>query len=188
MSYTLITHFTSEDYQRIHKIIKKVNGRMCRVPYGRVDDDQRYKVDTLPYHLTVSSSKRHLLDVLDEMRGFSFHTFRLQINGVSEMNGKNGSKILYFSLSPSDDWDKLQTCVHGFLHNDKYIAGNQTPHITICISKDKEKIKRIRECIEDSFEPFDVHVTSLGLYSIWPGKMMSEYQLNRRMIDKIFAI
>jgi hypothetical protein len=66
--------------------------------------------------------------------------------------------------------------------NDRYLPGKNTLHITICISKDHGKIERIRNKLLKSFAPFSMKVMSLGLYEVWPGKMMAKYYFSQAVI------
>ena len=176
MGYTIITHFDSNGYYKLHSILSIIaDETVCRVPYGRVDDKYRYQVDTLPYHLTVSSSKLPLFRLLSVLNGFAFKPFDITINGLDIMPGKNHSQVLYFSIAPSAEMDLLQTRMYQVIGNDKYLPGNHTNHITICISKDSGKIQRIKSLLSKGFTTFTLTVMSIGLYEIWPGKLLSEF-------------
>lgn len=183
MGYTFITHFDAEGYKKLYSYLSVIaDETICRVPYGRVEDKRRYQVDTLPYHLTVSSSKAtlaHLLNIMDEFR---FAPFDIIITGLGIMNGKGGSQILYYKIAPSEEMDLLQMKLYEIIGNDRYLPGNNTLHITICISKDQRKIERIKNNLSKSFAPFSLKVMSIGLYEIWPGKMMADYYFSQIII------
>lgn len=183
MGYTFITHFNAEGYKKLYSYLSVIaDETICRVPYGRGEDKRRYLVDTLPYHLTVSSSKESLGHLMNLMDGFGFSPFDIMITGLDIMNGRDGSKVLYYKVVPSAKMDLLQMKLYGLIGNDKYLPGNNTLHITICISKDHRKIERIKNNLSKSFTPFSVKVISLGLYEIWPGKMMAEYYFSQAVI------
>ena len=75
MGYTIITHFDSNGYYKLHSILSIIEDvRACRVPYGRVDDKYRYQVDTLPYHI------RSLLS-----NGFTSFTLTVMSLGLYEV-------------------------------------------------------------------------------------------------------
>ena len=92
------------------------------------------------------------------------------------MNGKNGSQVLYYKVAPSEKMNLLQTKLYELIGNDRYLPGNNTFHITICISKDYGKIERLKNNLSNGFTSFSMKIMSLGLYEIWPGKMMAEYR------------
>lgn len=176
MGYTLVTHFRAEDYQKMYKLLECIKDEtVCRVPYGRVEDKKRYASDTLPYHATMSSSKEHLSKVLQHLSDLTFETFEMNITGIGEMRGKNDSKILYFIVESNRKIEALQKKLYKRLANEKYLPGKSRLHITICITKDAKKHERIKSKLLANFTPFSTHVMSLGLYKIWPGKLVSEY-------------
>jgi len=183
MGYTFITHFDAEGYKKLYSYLSVIaDETICRVPYGRVEDKRRYQVDTLPYHLTVTSSKKNLGDLMNVMDGFIFAPFDIIITGLGIMNGKGGSLVLYYKVALSEKMNLLQMKLYELIGNDKYLPGNNTLHITICINKDYRKIERIKNNLSKSFAPFSMKVMSLGLYEIWPGKMMAEYCFSQAVI------
>lgn len=176
MEYTIITHFNEEGYKKLNSILSVIAGeKTCRVPYGRVKDNRRYQVDTLPYHITVSSSKGPLDHLMSTLDGFQFSPFNISIMGLDVMWGKNNSQVLYFEVGPSKKMDKLQSEMYKITGNEKYIPGKVIPHITLCISKDYRKIDRVKNLVLSGFAPFTLKVMSIGLYEVWPGKLLSEY-------------
>lgn len=183
MGYTFITHFDAEGYKKLFFYLSVIdNETICRVPYGRVEDKRRYQVDTLPYHLTVSSSKAPLAHLMTVMDGFKFASFDIIITGISIMNGKGGSQVLYYKIAPSEKMDLLQMKLYELIGNDRYLPENNTLHITICISKDYRKIERVKKSLSKDFAPFSLKVMSIGLYEIWPAKMMTEFFLSQAII------
>ena len=144
------------------------------MPYGRVEDNRRYEVDTLPYHITVSSSKGPLDCLMSALEGFRFSPFDISIVGVNVMLGKNNSQVLYFEVAPSAEMDTLQLEMYRLIGDKKYYPGMNDPHVTLCISKDYEKIDRIKGVVLSGFVPFTLRVISVGLYKIWPGQLISE--------------
>lgn len=110
MGYTIVTHFDAEGYKKLHSILSVVSDeRICRVPYGRVEDNLRYQVDTLPYHITVSSSNDPLDCLMSALEGFQFSPFSVSIVGLNIMWGKNNSQVLYFEVGQSKEMDQLQS-------------------------------------------------------------------------------
>lgn len=180
MGYTLITHFDTEGYEKLHSILSVISDeRFCRVPYRRVENAKRYQVDTLPYHVTVSFSEGplcHLLSALDQLQ---FAPFPIKIIGLDIMPGKDSSKVLYLKIAKNVTMDMLQMKVCKLTGNMKYLPTCHEPHITLCISKDYEKIERINNRLLCDFKPFWLTVKSLGLYEIWPGKLLYEYHFTK---------
>ena len=121
----------------------------------------------------------HLMNIMD---GFGFMPFDIIITGLGIMNGKGGSRVLYYKIAPSEEMDLLQMKLYELIGNDRYQPGNNTVHITICISKDQRKVERIMNNLSKSFTPFSMKDMSLGLYEIWPGKMMAEYYFSQAVI------
>lgn len=179
MGISLITHFHREDYKTLNKLMEFVNEeKICRVPYGRVDNKIRYLVDTLPYHITISSSKESESDVLEKLSKLPFTPLRLKVIGIDVMRGRNNSRVLYLKVESSEQSDSLQWLVYHRLKNEKYKPGKSVLHITLCITKSESKLERIKAKLLENFNPFYIHVMSLGLYRIWPGVMISEYHTN----------
>ena len=109
MGLTLITHFSEESYRTISNVLQPTQHEsICRVQYGRVKDSQRYAVDNLPYHFTVTSSKEPLDKVMPLMNGFKFTPFTVTIEGLDIMRGRNNSLVLYFKIIPSKEMSNLQ--------------------------------------------------------------------------------
>lgn len=173
-SFTLIARFDNLGNEKLNSFINRIDERICRVPYCRVPDPERYAVDNLPYHLTVSSSKKSQKEIIEALKPLSFKPFEIVVDGVETMCGKKDSRVLYFKIQDSGELNNLLINAHNCLDNDKYLPGNTTPHITIAISRDYEKILRIMSAIEQDFTPFSLQVDSLGLYSIWPGELVWE--------------
>lgn len=175
MGYTIVTHFDAEGYKKLNSILSVIaNERICRVPYGRVEDSRRYEVDTLPYHITVSSSKGPLGCLMSALEGFRFSPFDISIVGLNVMPGKNNSHVLYFEVAPSSEMDTLQMEMYRLIGNKKYFPGMNVSHMTLCISKDYGKIDRIKGFVMSGFVPITLRVISVGLYEIWPGQLISE--------------
>lgn len=173
-NFTLIARFNASGNEKLNSLISRIDEKMCRVPYCRVPDSERYAVDNLPYHLTVSSSKTSQKEIIEALKPLSFEPFEIVVDGVETMCGMRDSRVLYFKIQDSDKLNKLLINAYDCLKNGKYLPDRNTPHITIAISRDYEKIERIKSAIERDFSPFSLKVGSLGLYSIWPGELVWE--------------
>ena len=161
MGYTIITHFSADGYKIIHSLFEHVTEKICRVPYGRVEDKLRHSVDTLPYHITLSTYSGRLNSLLSKLEGFSYPRFEVMISGVDMMPGKNRSRVLYFEVAPSHELDLLQEQLNQVVGKDSCVPEKSKPHITICISKDFRKLERVRRLVLSDFEPFSLTVISL---------------------------
>ena len=176
MGFTLITHFDDRGYRAIYAALECVsNEKLCRVPYGRVNENERFLVDTLPFHFTLSSSNEMQNHIFDRMRDFTFDSFCVMIDGLGIMRGRNNSFVLFFTMLANQDMNELRRRVHKRIGNDSYLPHNHINHITICITTDYAEIIRVKNKIEEHFSPFLLTITSIGLYSIWPGKLISIY-------------
>lgn len=71
--------------------------------------------------------------------------------------------------------DALLAELYKRIGNEKYHPEKANLHLTICISKDLDKIHRITARIKQQFIPFRLRIMSLGLYEIWPGVLKSIY-------------
>lgn len=91
------------------------------------------------------------------------------------MRGRNNSFVLFFTMLANQDMNELRRRVHKRIGNDSYLPHNHINHITICITTDYAEIIRVKNIIEEHFSPFLLTITSIGLYSIWPGKLISIY-------------
>lgn len=71
--------------------------------------------------------------------------------------------------------DGLRRKVHKRIGNDSYLPYNHINHITICITTDFEEVIRVKKEIENGFSPFPLTIISIGLYRIWPERLISIY-------------
>lgn len=173
--HSLVAQFDERGYQKLESLLSLDKPeKISHIPYGRGYDEQRYLLDTLPLHITISSSKKPLSDILRDLSGFSFDPIDVEIEKIKVGKAKAHSQILYFKIKQTKDTDSLLENVFKRMGNEKYLPGC-TLHITICISKDKDKIQRIKEQIEARFKPFTLRIMSLGLYEIWPATLKSIY-------------
>ena len=177
MSYTLVTLFDECSYLRLYSVLGNVDiGSLCRIPYGRVADDLRFLLDTLPLHFTISSSKDCLSDIMEKFRTFSFCPFEVVVNGIDVMSGKENSYVLYFKISQNKNMDNLRKNVYALLGNPTYLPDRHINHMTLSITKDKQQIVQLKRAL-NNLPPFSLTIISLGLYKIWPGKLQAIYGL-----------
>lgn len=174
-SYTLITLFDECSYRKLYSVLGNVNfDNLCRVPYGRVSDDLRCLLDTLPLHFTISSSKDGLSDIMEKMRNFSFCLFEVVVDGIDVMKGKDDSYVLYLKIRQNPNMDNLRRSVCALLENPSYLPDRHINHMTLNITKDKQLINQLKRTLKD-LSSFSLKITSLGLFKIWPGKLSAIY-------------
>ncbi len=59
---TLISFIDKAEENKIKSLMRKIKVNTCKVPYG-IDDENRYKIDNLPYHFTIfATNKENHLD------------------------------------------------------------------------------------------------------------------------------
>lgn len=157
---TLITLFSEESLKKIDKLVSSVDEKMCKVSFGR--NVNRCEVDTLPFHLTLSAWDINKKDeVVFKLNSINFNSFKLVVDGLGIMNGKEGSHVLYLAI---------YLC----LPNERYNPNKFKFHITIHIDQDYEKILEIKNKIEEDFVPFELEVNSIGLFNIYPASLVKE--------------
>ena len=175
--HILVTLFDECSYRRLYSVLGNVDiGSLCRIPYGRVADDLRFLLGTLPLHFTISSSKDCLSDLMERMRKFSFCPFEVVVNGIDVMSGKEDSYVIYFKIKKNPNMDNLRRSVYALLGNPSYIPDRHINHMTLSITKDKQQIEHLKRAL-NNLPPFPLTIISLGLYKIWPGKLQAIYGL-----------
>lgn len=173
---TFVSLFDNKNLTKIEYYTKQISEKLCKVPYGK-NVDNREKVDTLPYHFTLSA-----WDISDEenvirkLSKIAFFKLRLLINNVKIMNGKENSYVLYFSIEGNEELKLLQQKIYEVLPSEKYNPNNFNFHITIHIDKDYNKIISMKEKILDNFIPFELEVNTFGLYEIYPAKLIKIFE------------
>ena len=175
MSYTLITLFDECSYRRLYSVLDDVNfDTLCRILYGRFADDLRFLLDTLPLHLTISSSKDGLSDIMGKIRNFSFSPFEVVVDSIDVMKWKDDSYVLYLKIRQNPNMDNHRRSVYALLENPSYRPDRDINHMTLNITKDKQLINQLKRTLKD-LPSFSLKITSLGLFKIWSGKLSAIY-------------
>lgn len=173
---TFISIFDNNNLEKIEFYIEKLNEKLCKVPYGK-NVDNREKVDTLPYHFTLSAWDISAEEnVINELSKIAFPKLRLLIKNVEIMNGRENSYVLCFSIEDNEELKLLQQKIYKVLPSEKYNPDNFNFHITIHIDKDYNKIISMKEKILESFIPFELEVDAFGLYEIYPAKLIKNFR------------
>ena len=166
MKHTLVAVFSDEDELKIRAMLDAARAEdALKIPFGRGCD--RKKADAaLRYHITVAHSSRETDAVFMERIGnFRFPgPCRVSVTGTGLMPGKEDSLVLCLEVSLSEEYRDMCAEVRKVLR--KETAGH--PHITLAVSKEQDRIVRIRESLDrDVRFPFQMTVTGLYLYRIW---------------------
>ena len=97
--HALITHFDESSYKKLYSVLNyDPSEKINHVPYGRVADSIRMVADTLPLHITVSSSTDSLNGVMNRLEGLAFSPFDVYVDGIGLSAAKQNSYFLYFKI------------------------------------------------------------------------------------------
>ena len=161
----------------ISNLTSTIDEELCKVPYGKNVDD-RIKADTLPYHFTLSAwNIDEENKVIKELSKIKFDKFKILLDGLNIMPSKENSHVLYFNIAENKNLKALQLLIYKILPSEKYNPNNFKFHITITIDKDYDKILKIKNIIEDKFVPLEFEVNALGLFEIYPAKLVKTFEL-----------
>ncbi len=169
---TLVTLFDAESLERIDALASAPGEPLCKVPY-RDGVPDRFGVDTLPYHLTIAAwDKAREAEVIDALRTIDVGAIRVLVDRIGVMDGANGSQVLYLAVAESEALLALQRQVYDLLPTEKYNPETFRLHITLHIDQDRGKVERLREQLAERFQPFEVAFSELGLFEIYPAKLV----------------
>ena len=173
---TLVTIFDKVTISNINNLVNIVGEKICKVPYG-IDDDNRKKIDTLPFHFTISAwDKEYEEKVVGFLDNINFKKIKVKVNKVEIMKGKNNSFVLFLSIKENQDIKNIQQVIYNKLPSEKYNPGKFTFHITLHIDKDYNTIIQMKQKLEDKFESFEIEINKLGLFEIYPANLIKEIQ------------
>ena len=194
---TLVSIFDNINMEKIEYYTKQINENLCKVPFGK-NVANRIKVDTLPYHSTLSAwnieDEENIINVLSQIE---FPKLKIYINNVEIMQGKENSYVLYFNIKENEKLKILQKQIYQILPKGKYNLENFKYHITIHIDKVYNKIIAIQEKILQDVKPFELEVSTFRLYEIYPAKLVKQFnsitdkdyftKIDLTTIDKFFV-
>lgn len=175
---TLVSLFNQDNLNKISNITNQIQEVFCKVPFGKNVDD-RFKADTLPYHFTLSAwdiNKENF--IINELSGISFNKFKIIVDSIGIMNGKENSYVLYFNIMINKELKLLQEKIYNISPSEKYKPDNFQFHITITIDKDYDKIIKIKNELEKIFTSFELEVNTFGLFEIYPAKLVKTFSYN----------
>ena len=174
---TLVGIFDKNNLEKITRITNNINEKLCKVPFEKNVTD-RYEVDTLPYHFTLSAwnvSEEEI--VLNKLSNLRLHKTKITIDSIAIMDSAEDSYILHFHIKDNDNIKLLQETIYNSLPTEKYNPEKIKFHITIHVDKNYSKILEIKKCIEEFFVPFELEVNTIRLYEIYPAMLIQEYNL-----------
>lgn len=178
---TLISLFDNENLNKIDNIVNKLEYSLCKVPFGKKVDN-RFIADTLPHHFTLSAWDIENEDfIINKLSKIQFNKFNVLIDGIKIMNGKENSFVLYFNVVVNENLKSLQEKIYNILPSLKYNTNSFQFHITITIDKDYDKIVAIKNDLEKNFIPFELEVDTIGLFEIWPAKLVKQFKCNSKL-------
>lgn len=161
----------------INSYLKLLPENLCKVPFNN-NDDIRMQIDTLPYHFTLSAwdinQKEKVINVLSNI---NYSKFKITVNNINILYGKENSYVLCFSIEKSDILYLIQKDIYDKIPSGKYNPYYFEFHITIHIDKDYEKIILMRDKLLKNFVPFEIDITKLELYEIYPAKVIQSFKL-----------
>lgn len=163
---TSIALFDKQSLEKLDHIISELNIKLCKVPYREED---REKLDTLPYHFTFCVWEIQEKDkAIEIIKNIKFKEIILNIIGINIKESFNNSWNLYFDIEQNEELYKLQKQIYDSAKIEKYNPDTFIPHITIHCDKDYNKIEKLKEILNKNFKPFKVKFSEIGLFEIYP--------------------
>lgn len=169
---TIVTLFEEESINKLTCLLSNIKIPLCKVPFNN-NTKYRDEIDTLPLHMTLSSddiSKKE--DILTKIHKINFSQFNITIDSIKIMPGRENSYVLYFNVMLSEKLKELHKEIYNILPNKKYEISTYNFHITITIDKNYDNIIKIKEQLEKEFRPIDITIKSIGVYEIYPAKLI----------------
>ena len=111
----------------------------------------------------------------EKTSNIKFNSFKITVSSIEVMNGRENSYVLYFKIKENRELKRLQERVYNILPVEKYNPNKFKFHITIHVDKDYDKIIKIKKELEQSFIPIELTVSSIGLFEIYPAKLVEKY-------------
>lgn len=177
---TLVSLLDDKNLNKIKQCLDIIKEPLCKVPFGK-KVESRIEADTLPYHFTLCAwNIEDVENVIKQFSGVSFSNFKVLVDGISIMNGKENSYVLYFNIKDNSNLNNILEKVYKVLPSEKYNPKNFKFHITITIDQDREKILRIKKTLEQNFVPFELEVNEFGLFEIWLAKLVKIFKPDLR--------
>lgn len=112
---------------------------------------------------------------IKKLSNIKFNSFKITASSIEVMNGRENSYVLYFKIKEKREIMELQERVYNILPIEKYNPNSFEFHITIHVDKNYDKIIKIKKELEQSFIPIELTVSSIGLFEIYPAKLVEKY-------------
>lgn len=171
---TLISNFDDKNLQKIKTTLVGIKDDMCKIPY--INGLDREFTQNLPFHFTLYSWDENERDfVINFISKLDFKKSLVNVTGVQIMNGRDNSYVLYYTLNVGKEVLEVQEELNEVFHNPKY-ENNFNFHITICISKDYDKVLEYKKLLERNFVPFSLEVFSFSLFKIYPASKICDFK------------
>ena len=172
---TLVSLFNLENLNKISNIINTISEPLCKVPFGK-NVDNRIETDTLPYHFTIFSwDIKKEKEIIDFLSNITYKSFNVLVDKIEIVEGNEGSYELRFNVLKNDELHDIQNYIFNKYSSKYYIPENFNFHITIHIDKDYDKILNMKEKILQDFVPFELTVDTIGLFEIYPAKLVKQF-------------
>lgn len=165
---TCIAMFDNQSLDNLKKYFENINFKLCKLKYNEKDREEK---DLLPFHSTICVWKnKNSIEIKRIIENIGFNKFKLKIAGTKIKKSIHNSYNLYFEFEKSEEFTNLQELIYSNknLKVEKYNPKSFIPHITIHIDKDYQTILRLQTHIMNIFKPFDIVVSNLGIYEIYP--------------------
>lgn len=176
---TLISLITKDGLSKIDNLMKDIEISTCKVPFG-IDDENRFKLDNLPYHLTIfATDKDKQEEFINLIKTINIEKISLKVNDVKIMNGRNNSYVLYLGIEENKSLKELQRIFYNKFSKEHYNPDNFTFHITLHIDKNYNEICDMQNKIKKIFEPFYIEFNQIGLFD-YPGEKICLFKLGWR--------
>lgn len=176
---TLISLITKDSLNKVDNLMKDIEISTCKVPFG-IDDENRYKLDNLPYHLTIfATDKDNQEELINLIKTINIEKISLKVNDVKIMNGRNNSYVLYLGIEENKSLKELQRIFYNKFSKEHYNPDNFTFHITLHIDKNYNEICDMQNKIKKIFEPFYIEFNQIGLFD-YPGEKICLFKLGWR--------
>lgn len=163
MGHTLVTHFEDESLNTIKEFLTGVNEEFSKIPYGRKCD--RYYLDkVIPYHMTIASWKKERdAEYIEKLNDIHFESFVISATSVCTRIADEASTMLFLNIRPDEKYQQIAEQL-----NNMGIPIKDFLHITLAISKNPFKIRRIRKSVvETAAFPITLKVDGLSLFHLW---------------------
>lgn len=175
---TMITLLDVDEMNKINDLIKNIKEQICKVPYG-IDDENRYKIDNLPFHFTIfATDKQNESKMIELMEQIKCNSVKVKVNQVKIMKGSKDSFVLYLSIEENENIKHLQNIFYKELHSRHYNPDDFNFHMTLHIDTNYERILLMQKIINNNFKPFIIEFNRLGFFN-YPGEIIKEINFTK---------